>query len=193
MASRDPGRYARPAPPPQEHDSDWARSLGHFVLWALAVIGGLLVIIETERSVVSPLAGGSAAAWITTAAALVAVACVVCAVVLSARYPTGARPPLRSVAVGAAIVAGFFSFSMLSEWQSADRLVADYCAYGAVSNAQLDGCKSHVTANEVRARDTAAAHFAQRDSDECGAGSGPLCDDVVTRRGYEDQLPPPGQ
>lgn len=37
--------------------------------------------------------------------------------------------------------------------------VADYCAYGAVSEAQLQGCMDHVTAQDVDALDTNAARY----------------------------------
>jgi hypothetical protein len=53
--------------------------------------------------------------------------------------------------------------------------VARYCEYGAVSQAQLDGCESHVTADEIDARDTNAARYAKGKLNSCEADSGPFC------------------
>ncbi|MEA2275313.1 MAG: hypothetical protein QOC78_273 [Solirubrobacteraceae bacterium] len=193
-APRDPEHYARHEPEhPRPRERDAAANAGTLVLWGLAIVGGLLLITTGEQHIVEPLAGGNAVALVTVAAFGLTVALAAGAFVLFARYPRGARPPLATFLVAGAIVLGFFSYSMLTEWQSSDRLVGDYCAYGAVSHAQLDGCKGHVTANQVRARDTTAAHFAQRDVEDCGSGAGPFCEGVVDRRYLEDQQPPPGQ
>lgn len=56
-------------------------------------------------------------------------------------------------------------------------LVGDYCAYGAVSQAQLEGCRDHVTDDDVDARDTNAAQYARGELDECLADAGPFCED----------------
>jgi hypothetical protein len=196
-AARDPDPHVRPAEPAEADgepaEQNWARTLGLILLWGLAIVGGLLLITTGEQHVVQPLAGGRTVAAVTVLAVTATAATAGWAWVLFSRYPSRARPPSASFAVAAAIMLGFFSYSMVTERRSADRLVNDYCSYGAVSVAQLAGCKSHVTANQVRDRDTPASHFAQRDSDECAEGSGPFCDDVVYRRGLEDQAPPPGQ
>lgn len=39
-------------------------------------------------------------------------------------------------------------------------IVARYCSYGAVSDAQYQGCVDHVTVDDVRSRDTPAARYA---------------------------------
>jgi hypothetical protein len=54
-------------------------------------------------------------------------------------------------------------------------LVGDYCRYGAVSEAQLDGCLSHVTEDEVRSRQTHASQYAFGDLDECLSDAGRFC------------------
>lgn len=81
---------------------------------------------------------------------------------------------------------------LIAELRYSDGLVGDYCSYGAVSDAQLTACESHVTANDVRSRDTPAARFAEDGSSDavCGAGSGPFCQDVLDRRDLEEQAPP---
>jgi hypothetical protein len=53
-----------------------------------------------------------------------------------------------------------------------DPSVTRYCAYGAVSEAQLDGCNSHVTADQINALDTNAARYAKATLSECLADSG---------------------
>jgi hypothetical protein len=56
-------------------------------------------------------------------------------------------------------------------------IVGDYCAYGAVSRAQLDGCVDHVTDEDVDGYDTNAAQYARGELDKCLKDSGPFCHD----------------
>jgi hypothetical protein len=70
-------------------------------------------------------------------------------------------------------------------------LIADYCAYGAVSKAQLDGCIEHVDEDEILGRNTNAARFARRDIEDCFIeDSGPFCLDYLNRRLLNDQREP---
>ncbi len=96
---------------------------------------------------------------------------------------------LRRTSTGhAAAVAGALGFVLLASGgvvelarEEGVRLVDEYCAYGAVSDAQLEGCKSHVTADEVRELRTPAAVFAIEEG-ACGGGAGPFCAEAVERR-----------
>lgn len=54
-------------------------------------------------------------------------------------------------------------------------LIDDYCAYGAVSLAQLRGCEDHVDASHVMGLDTNAARYARGELDRCLADAGPFC------------------
>ena len=54
--------------------------------------------------------------------------------------------------------------------------VEDYCAYGAVSQAQLDGCIDHVTPQTVDGYDTNAAEYARGEMGECLGDAGPFCE-----------------
>ena len=54
--------------------------------------------------------------------------------------------------------------------------VEDYCAYGAVSQAQLDGCIDHVTPQTVDDYDTNAAEYARGELEECLGDAGPFCE-----------------
>ena len=72
-------------------------------------------------------------------------------------------------------------------------VIADYCKYGAVSQAQLDGCRRHVSEQRIDSLDTSAARFARRDLEDCLADSGPYCLDALNWRLQMDQAPPPGQ
>jgi hypothetical protein len=54
-------------------------------------------------------------------------------------------------------------------------LVGDYCRYGAVSRAQLDGCVSHVSEDDVRSRQTHASQYAFGDLNQCLLDAGPFC------------------
>jgi hypothetical protein len=54
--------------------------------------------------------------------------------------------------------------------------VSDYCAYGAVSQAQLDGCVDHVGTDDIDRLDTNAARYARGELDKCLADAGPFCE-----------------
>ncbi len=58
---------------------------------------------------------------------------------------------------------------------AAPTLVKKYCAYGAASEAQVRGCKDHVTDEDVNGYDTNAAEYARGELDECLADAGPFC------------------
>ena len=58
-----------------------------------------------------------------------------------------------------------------------DSVVEDYCSYGAVSQAQLDGCVDHVTEGEVNAYDTNAGRYARGELDECLEDAGLFCEE----------------
>jgi hypothetical protein len=51
-----------------------------------------------------------------------------------------------------------------------------YCLYGSRSQAQLDGCMSHVTTDDINRRDTQAARFARGDTSDCLEDAGPFCE-----------------
>ena len=98
----------------------------------------------------------------------------------------------RSSTGHAAAAAGALGFVLLASGgvveksrEGGVRLVDEYCAYGAVSDAQLDGCTGHVTADEVRSLRTPAAVFAVEEG-ECGEGAGPYCAAAVEQRGESD-------
>ena len=198
-APRDGSHWRRPDPPPRpvddpEPSGDWVRSLGVFLLWGLAIVGGLVLLMESHDAIVEPLAGGPAGEAAAVVIVLVTLAAAAAAWVLAQRYRYDSRPPAFRFALAAAIVCGFFSYSVIVELGYADRLVEEYCSYGAVSQRQLDTCQTHVSANHVREIDTPASRFAQGDSTaECGAGSGPFCQRVLDYRSLEEQQPPPGQ
>jgi hypothetical protein len=92
--------------------------------------------------------------------------------------------------VAVAIALGFGTYGILTVRDSSRQVVADYCAYGAVSQAQLDGCKDHVGFSDVEEANTPAARFALRSvEEECGSGSGPFCEAVSQRRWLEEAQP----
>jgi hypothetical protein len=199
-APRDGSRWKRPDPQPSAvedlaESSDWARGLGVIVLWLLAIVGGFVLLIEGHDAIIEPLAGGAAVDPVIAALVLLTAAAAGAAWVLAQRYRYDSRPPVFRVALTIAILGGVFTFLVVSDRQSAHRVVYDYCAYGSVSQRQLGTCQSHVTANYVRSIGTVAAGFALSGSSdaECGAGAGPFCAQVINRRLLEDQAPPPGQ
>lgn len=72
-------------------------------------------------------------------------------------------------------------------------IVAAYCWYGSVSREQVRTCSTHVTDDEIHARDTEAAGFAEQLADpkaglpECGPEAGPLCEDYLSAVKSEEQ------
>jgi hypothetical protein len=54
-------------------------------------------------------------------------------------------------------------------------VVGDYCSYGAVSEAQLEGCVEHVTPEVVENYNTNAARYAKGELNACLADAGPFC------------------
>jgi hypothetical protein len=92
--------------------------------------------------------------------------------------------------VAVAIALGFGTYGILSARDSSRQVVAEYCAYGAVSQAQLEGCKDHVGFSDVEEANTPAARFALgSEEEECGSGSGPFCQAVSRRRRLEETQP----
>jgi hypothetical protein len=88
------------------------------------------------------------------------------------------------------LVAGAIAYGLYVGHQS--RLhgtVADYCAYGAVSRAQFEGCKDHVSTDDVERLNTDAARFARRELEGCLADSGPFCERALNYRQLGDQDP----
>jgi hypothetical protein len=75
---------------------------------------------------------------------------------------------LRRLLVAALVMAGLAACGGTS--------VSDYCSYGAVSEAQLEGCIEHITTREVDGLDTNAARYARGELTECLADSGPFCE-----------------
>ncbi len=88
----------------------------------------------------------------------------------------------------AAAAAGALGFVLLASGgvvelarEEGVRLVDEYCAYGATSDAQLEGCKAHVIADQVRSLRTPAAEFAIEEG-ICGGDAGPFCAKAVEGR-----------
>lgn len=77
------------------------------------------------------------------------------------------------------MVAGIFVlgvvYGLVAGLDARDHELGSYCKYGAQTKAQLDGCMSHVTTDDIAKLDTRAARFARGETSECGAGSGPYC------------------
>ena len=69
-----------------------------------------------------------------------------------------------------------------------ERLVEDYCAYGASSLAQYAGCVEHVAPGQVVYADTSAADFANGKRDDCGSGAGPFCGGAEKDREVREAL-----
>lgn len=71
--------------------------------------------------------------------------------------------------------------------KSSLKLIADYCQYGSVSQAQLEGCYFHVHIREIEGRNTNAAQWARGELDECLSDAGPFCG-TRYRQTLEDRI-----
>jgi hypothetical protein len=88
----------------------------------------------------------------------------------------------RLTAAGAIVVlvvAALFVRWALTVTPSVER----YCSYGAVSEAQLRGCESHVTVSDVRHADSNAGRYGRYQMDECLTDSGPFCGGISSGLG----------
>ncbi len=85
----------------------------------------------------------------------------------------------RSWVAPVVILAGFGVYGFIDGKSARDHYVLPYCMYGARSQAQLDGCMSHVTSEEINDLETQAARFARGDTSDCLSDSGPFCEDAA--------------
>jgi hypothetical protein len=79
-----------------------------------------------------------------------------------------------AVTVAVTLLAGL-GFGWIEGWDSRDNYIDPYCRYGAKSQAQLDGCLSHVRSGDIDKLHTNAADFARGTIDECRDDAGPFC------------------
>lgn len=98
--------------------------------------------------------------------------------------------PDRSWVAPVAIVATLAAWGFFGGNNARNHYVRPYCLYGAKSQAQLDGCMSHVTSEEINDLDTQAARFGRGDTSDCLDDSGPFCADAskwnsIDPSGYE--------
>jgi hypothetical protein len=166
------------------------------LLGALAAIAGVFALIAASGEYVWQPLGRTRQAFVFELVLAVIAAAVAAAAYAIYQHARVADIALRRTAgalVALVIAVGFGTYGVELERAATKRLIGDYCAYGAVSQAQLDGCKSHVTYDDVTHHETPAARFALDGSVDavCGAGAGPFCHDVLDRRSSEDQRPPP--
>jgi len=87
--------------------------------------------------------------------------------------------PDRSWVAPVAIVLVFAGYGAFDAHNARDNYVRPYCLYGAQSQAQLDGCMSHVTSEDINALDTQAATFAAGQTSDCLDDSGPFCEQAA--------------
>jgi hypothetical protein len=86
--------------------------------------------------------------------------------------------PERSWVAPVAILAAFATYGFVDASRARDNYVRPYCLYGAQSHAQLDGCMSHVTSDDINDLDTPAAQFGRGETSDCLEDSGPYCADA---------------
>lgn len=86
------------------------------------------------------------------------------------------RTPARRRVTWATIIAIGLAGVVAYNLSGPSTLVSRYCYYGAVSEAQLNGCLENVTEGSIGARRTNAARFARDEDMACGSDSGPFCE-----------------
>jgi hypothetical protein len=170
-------------PPPVEHAPRWRTALtftlGAAGLIALALYGPPYfdhVVYPAERSEYgTTLAAFSGGAVLASVGARLA-------------WNRPALRPLRGLLVAIALTCALSAVATLGDSQYRDRVVSDYCAYGAASQAQLEECRANVSYDQVRSANTRAASFALDGTDtSCDAGAGPFCQPVATKRDIDNQ------
>jgi hypothetical protein len=107
----------------------------------------------------------------------------------------GPRPVWMRWAGGIAIAIVAISLQAAAVgWRSrSEGYLHDYCSYGAVSQAQLEGCLDHVNHRQIDRLDTHAARFAREDLSLCLSDAGPFCETALGWQGVRDEQPPPGR
>ena len=80
---------------------------------------------------------------------------------------------LSPISAPAAVILGL---AVLASYGCGQSEVAAYCSYGAVSEAQLNGCIDHVTESDVADLNTNAADYGRGELDQCLSDSGPFCE-----------------
>ncbi|MBJ7518457.1 MAG: hypothetical protein JHC84_02075 [Solirubrobacteraceae bacterium] len=81
--------------------------------------------------------------------------------------------PVMTLVLAVALVgSGAWLYGELRDRELIDR----YCRYGSVSAAQLETCREHVRADEIRERGTVAARYARDEIDTCGSRAGRFCE-----------------
>ena len=93
------------------------------------------------------------------------------------------------ILTGLVLLAGPVSGWLAGYRNRTEGYLYDYCSYGAVSDAQLDGCLNHVTDEVIDRRDTNAARFAKEQLHECLADAGPFCTHALENRHLEEEAP----
>jgi hypothetical protein len=83
---------------------------------------------------------------------------------------------IGGLVVALILAAAVAYFTFLATGNSAPKpSIADYCAYGAVSQAQLSRCETHAKPDEIARLHTNAADFAMRRLRSCRPDAGPFC------------------
>lgn len=151
---------------------------------ALAVASLVLLILGSTRVVV-PLARGDP--WATIGIFL-AISALAGGGAYALRDVSERR--VRPVFTGLCTVAVVSVLGALvadDERRDMNEVVADYCAYGSVSQSQLLSCRSRVDFEYIERARTPARVFAFGGAEaECGSDSGPFCEDVLRRRISEE-------
>jgi len=156
--------------------------------WVLLTVFVMYVSLKLNGWLTEVGTGDPKTAW-----TIAAVPCVPFAVVLAfkswQKEDLWLPGPLIPIAVVLAF--GVFEGAFVGAQDHEHGYIADYCKYGAVSQAQLDGCRRHVDSRDIENLDTDAARFARRDLDDCLSDSGPYCYDALAWRLAKDQEPAP--
>ena len=161
--------HATALPPPPDE------SPGHKVqVWlvaALACASAAVLFWEVSRSFDHGTANAPYAAFVLIAAIVGAGALVY----RISEGPSGRDRGALFVAPFVVLLAGaaFGAFGGLTDRSTG--LLRDYCEYGAVSSAELQGCLNHVSDAAIYRLQTDAAQFARGELTQCLADAGPYC------------------
>jgi Ca2+/Na+ antiporter len=143
--------------------------LGSLLTLAAILLGVGLILILANNHIFERL--GRDSPWLALAVCFAFLGLALYGLRLSAGDTQLVRGPLVTFCIVAVVAAVF----IWTSHDSAQSTIRDYCGYGARSEAQFDGCVSHVHFREIEHRHTNAARFARGEINHCLTDSGPLC------------------
>jgi hypothetical protein len=192
-----PRPYADSAPPELTATADSRRPKGRRGTWWMCVAALSVAVAGTSWQLMNAFSTAAenhpAGTFVALGLGALAGYAIVIAVEATAGHGLTLFPSFRIITFAPAVViAGFATVGAANGWN--DRMqgsLHDYCSYGSVTAAQMEGCLNHVTLSRIDHLDTSAARFALGSLDACLSDSGPFCARALYDRNNAPSGPAP--